>query len=90
MDAVTLNVDSSSSKLVIRTRAVGMLARLAHDLELTATNFQGRATRNVDGFSGELEVVVAGLRVAGQLHGDRADPAGISNSDRQEDRKSVV
>jgi hypothetical protein len=89
MDPLTLNVDSSSSKLVIRTRAVGMLARLAHDLELTATNFHGHATRNAEGFSGELVITVAGLRVAGQLQGDRVNPAGISNSDRQEIEKKI-
>jgi hypothetical protein len=61
-----------------------MLARLAHDLELSANDIRGQALRNDEGFSGELIVPVSGLRVTGQLHGDRLDSAGISNSERLE------
>lgn len=89
MDPITLLVDTQMSKITIRTRAAGMLARLAHDLELSAGDFSGRAVRDDTGFSGDLTVAVAGLRVTGQLHGDRVDSAGISNSDRQEIEKKL-
>lgn len=89
MEPVTLNVDASTSKISLRTRATGMLARLAHDLEISAIRVRGQAIRNADGFSGELIVPVADLRVAGQLHGDRLDPAGISNSDRTEIERKI-
>jgi hypothetical protein len=89
MEPVTLIIDSANSKLSIRTRATGMLARLAHDIELAAADIRGQAVRNDEGFSGELVVPVSGLRVVGQLHGDRLDPAGISNSDRLEIERKI-
>lgn len=89
MEPMTLNVDARNSKITIRTRASGMLARLAHDLEIAATDFRGLATRDDNGFSGEISVAIAGLRVTGQLHGDRVDSAGISNSDRHEIERKI-
>lgn len=89
MDPVTLTIDSANSKLTIRTRATGMLARLAHDLEFAAADIRGQAIRDTEGISGELVVPVSGLRVVGQLHGDRLDPAGISHSDRADIERKV-
>jgi hypothetical protein len=79
-----LNLDNSNSKISVRTRAVGMLAKLAHDLELQPAQIHGHAERSADGFTGELRIPVSSLRVTGQLHGDRVDSSGISNSDRSE------
>lgn len=84
MEPTTFSIDAAQSKISIRTRATGMLARLAHDLELSATDIRGTASRLDGGFSGELTIPIAGIRVAGQLHGDRLDRDGISNSDRAE------
>jgi len=81
---MNLTIDSSNSKISVRTRASGMLAKLAHDLELQVMQPQGRAERTDAGFSGELRIPVTSLRVTGQLHGDRVDSAGISSSDRAE------
>lgn len=89
MEPVMLTIDSANSKLTIRTRAAGLLARLAHDLEFTAADIRGQAVRNDQGISGELIVPVSGLRVAGQLHGDRLDPAGTSHSDRLDIERKV-
>ncbi len=89
MNPTTFVVDSTSSKLTIRTRASGMLARLAHDLELHASDVRGQAVRENGGFSGELFVPVAGLRVAGVLHGDRVDTSGLSSSDRLEIERKI-
>lgn len=84
MAPMNLTLDSSNSKISVRTRAAGMLAKLAHDLELQVMQPQGRAERTDSGFSGELRIPVSSLRVTGQLHGDRLDSAGISASDRAE------
>lgn len=89
MDPVPLSLDASASKIVIRTRAAGMLARLAHDLEIVAKNIEGHGTRTGDDFSGEIVIGVSGLHVAGQLHGDRMDATGISSSDRQDIEKKL-
>lgn len=79
-----LRIDPAASRLAIRTRATGMLARLAHDLEISAAEVRGHARLDGDGagWTAELLVPVSGLSVAGVLHGDRLDPAGLSASDR--------
>lgn len=79
-----LTVRTASSRLALRTRAKGMLARLAHDLEIVSTEVTGRVRAGEGAWSGELCVPVASLRVAGTLHGDRLDPGALSASDRQE------
>lgn len=89
MELMTYTIDSANSKFTIRTRATGMLARLAHDLEFVAADIRGQAVRNDEGISGEIVVPVSGLRVVGQLHGDRLDPAGISPSDRLDIERKV-
>jgi hypothetical protein len=77
-----LHLDEAASKLVLRTRATGLLARFAHDLELISTEFRGSATLDGDTWTAELTVPVASIHVAGVLHGDRLDPATLSPSDR--------
>lgn len=79
-----LHLDPAASRLIIRTRAVGMLARLAHDLEITATRLRGRARPDGDAWTAELEIEVAGLRVAGILRGDRLETDALSAGDRRE------
>ena len=79
-----LRIDPAASRLAVRTRATGMLARLAHDLEISAAEVRGHARLDGDGegWTAELLVPVSGLAVAGVLHGDRLDPAGLSQSAR--------
>jgi len=89
MTATSLLIVPTSSKLRVRTRASGMLARLAHDLEIVAKDLSGRATLEGDGFSGELVVPVAALEVVGVLHGDRVDPSSLSGSDRAEIARKI-
>lgn len=66
-----------------------MLAALAHDLEISATELRGTARLEGDAWSGELEIPVAGLRVAGTLRGDTLDPSGVSERDRREIEQRV-
>ncbi len=79
-----LSLDAPSSRLAVRTRAVGMLARLAHDLEIVATRFDAHAELDGDAWSGELSIPVDGLEVAGVLKAERVDSNVLSPSDRAE------
>ena len=87
--AFALVVERASSKLAVRTRASGMLARLAHDLELVASDFTGHATLEGDGFSAELVVPVASLSVVGTLHGERVDASALSPADRADIERKI-
>lgn len=84
MAATVLVVDQGASRLVVHTRASGMLAKLAHDLELAATSLSGKVTLEGESFSAEIVVPVAGLSVTGTLHGERVDTSALSPSDRAE------
>ena len=77
-------VEPEGSRLAVRTRATGLLARLAHDLELVTRDLRGTVDLEGDAWSAELTVPVASLRVAGTLHGDRLDAAALSAADRGE------
>ncbi|HVY47087.1 MAG TPA: hypothetical protein VHB21_14465, partial [Minicystis sp.] len=85
MPARSLTLDPGRSSLAVRTRATGMLARLAHDLEVRAARLAGHAERDDDGaFRGELEIDVAGLEVAGVVRHGAVDAGVLSASDRAE------
>lgn len=89
MPGAALVVERSSSKLFVRTRASGMLARLAHDLELVATELAGRATLDGERYAGELVVPVSALSVVGTLHGERVDTSALSTSDRSDIERKI-
>jgi len=79
----TLIPDKSASRLVLRTRTSGLLARFAHDLEIEATELSLRASSEGDSWSAEVSIPVASLRVAGVLKsGDRLDTTVLSASDQ--------
>jgi hypothetical protein len=82
MSAQTLLVDSAASLISLRTRAEGLLARMAHDLEIAAPLLRARATRDGEAWTADLSVAVASLRVVGVLHGADLDRAALSASDR--------
>jgi hypothetical protein len=88
--ATRLTLDETSSTLRIRTRATGLLARLAHDLELVARGMRGEASDEGTTWTAELTVPVQQLRVAGTLRGDRLDPSALSTSDRAEIERKMV
>ncbi|EYF03486.1 hypothetical protein [Chondromyces apiculatus] len=79
-----LNLDPAASRLRLRTRAAGVLARLAHDLEITAKGMRAQAHLDGEAWTAEVFITVADLEVAGTLRGDRLDPGGLSTSDRRE------
>src|SRR5262249_40421369 len=80
----SLVVETSSSRLAVRTRATGLLARLAHDLEIVAETFSGEARLDDPSWSAELTIPVWALRVGGVLRDDRVDASVLSASDRAE------
>jgi hypothetical protein len=77
-------IDLQASTITIRTRAKGMLSRLAHDLEIDAQRFSGDVDVDGESWRAELRFPATGLRVAGALRGDRVDRAVLSLSDRDE------
>lgn len=80
-----LVLDSTKSRITIRTFAQGLLARLAHDLELVCRTLTGSAERlGPDQGTATLEIPIGEIDVAGTLKGDRVDPAGLSASDRED------
>lgn len=83
-------IDNASSKLTIRTRAQGMLARLAHDLSILARSIEGQAQLlDKDGWSAALTVAPS-LFVEGVLKGDRVDTTVLSPADRQEIERRLL
>jgi hypothetical protein len=84
MPTQTLLVDSTAATITVRTRAEGLLARLAHDLELTGADVSGSVSIDGDAWTADLSLAVASLRVAGVLHGDELDRAALSAEDRAE------
>ena len=84
-----LDIDPLASSVRVRTRARGMLAAFAHDLELRSIEVRGHAVADRETWSAELAVPVASLRVAGTLHGDRLDASALSPGDRSEIERKV-
>jgi phosphotransferase system HPr-like phosphotransfer protein len=79
-------LDPDASRVVIHTRAEGLMARLAHDLELRAEGFEGQLHVEEDGqtWSGALRFPVAGLRVVGARKGEHVDEGALSATDRKQ------
>lgn len=71
------------AKLTARTRAKGLLGKLAHDLELACEGLEGAIELTGDGFEGTLSFA-APPRVDGVLKGDRVDRGVLSDGDRRE------
>jgi hypothetical protein len=79
-----LTIEPALSTVAVRTRAAGLLARFAHDLEIRAAEVRGRASVDGDTWTAELAIPVVGLRVAGVLRDDRVDSTVLSANDRLE------
>jgi hypothetical protein len=81
-----------NSRVRIRTFAQGLLARLAHDLELVCRDVSGSAERfregalesEADSGTVSLEIPVAKIDVAGTVKDGRVDPDGLSPSERED------
>ena len=84
-----LVLDPARSRIRIHTSAEGLLARLAHDLELAISDLSGKASGDVDvdGAAGtaSLEVPLRAVHVTGILGKDgRVDEHGLSPAERRD------
>ncbi|MSP24667.1 MAG: hypothetical protein EXR75_05785 [Myxococcales bacterium] len=87
---VQRTIDTHQSRLAVRTTATGLLRRLAHDLELEVTRYEGTVDLEGEG-EGEglrwrLELVcfVDGLRVVGVVRRGAVDRGVLSASEATE------
>lgn len=84
-----LSFDAAASRLIVETRAKGMLAKLAHDLSLSAGDLSAKATLDAQKLSVELDVPIASLRVDGVKKGAHVDKSVLSSSDRAEIERKI-
>ena len=82
-------IDFEASTITLRTRAKGLLAKLAHDLELEAGRFEGSVELNGTGWTAELAIVVRDLHVVGSLRGERVERNTLSSADRAEIERRI-
>ncbi len=84
-----MDIDHGASSITVRTRAKGLLGRLAHDLEIQAASFSGEV--RVDGarWQAALRFPVSGLRVVGVLKDDRVDRGVLSSRDVDEIERKI-
>ena len=83
-----LVLDATRSRVRLQTFAEGLLARLAHDLELACGDLTGTASRD-DGATtrgtASLEAPVRAIAIAGVLGKDgRVDEGGLSASEKND------
>lgn len=83
-------IDYQASSVTLRTRAKGMLSRLAHDLEIEATRFDADLDLDAEKWRATLRFDVRGLRVVGALKGDRVDRGALKASDREDIERRIV
>ncbi len=77
-----------ASQLKIRTRARGLLSRLAHDLELEGT-VEGEGTREGDAYEGAMTLRIDTIRVVGVLKQHTVDRDALSVSDQAEIERKI-
>lgn len=87
--AMTLAFDRDASKLRIETTAKGMLAKLAHDLAIEASDWTCEATLDGEKATLTAKVPVASLRVAGVRKHGTVDKNVLSSSDRSEIERKI-
>lgn len=83
----SLILDADKSSIVVRTYAEGILARMAHDLELDVRVASGAATLEGEPGpratgEGTLVVDIDAVRVRGTLKKGRLDETALSESDK--------
>ena len=80
-----LVLDASKSLVRIHTFAEGLLARLAHDLELVAGDLSGTATSEGAAGTASIEAPLRGLTVGGIVAKDgHIDERGLSANERKD------
>ncbi|MEZ4437787.1 MAG: hypothetical protein R3B72_01745 [Polyangiaceae bacterium] len=82
-------IDTQASTITLRTRAKGLLGKLAHDLEIRVRDFDGEVTVDGEAWTATLTIAVADLEVVGALRGNKVDRAVLSSGDRQEIERKI-
>lgn len=82
-------MDGSQLGVTVRTRATGLLARLAHDLELAAPCASVKLEREEGGWNTEAHFAVRDLRVVGAVHRGVVDRSVLSASDKEEIERKI-
>jgi hypothetical protein len=80
-----LVLDPARSRVRIHTFAEGLLARLAHDLELVCGALSGTASGDAGAGKASIDAPLSGMAVTGILGKDgRVDEHGLSASERRD------
>ena len=79
-----VSFDSQASTFTIRTRAEGMLARFAHDLEISADTVEAEVERDGEAWRATLHIPVRQLRVVGTVNNGRVDTSVLSAKDQRD------
>jgi hypothetical protein len=87
--ACTYEVDVSASRIRMQTRATGLLARFAHDLEIEAPDLDAELSVDGEKWNATLRFPVARLRVVGVLRKGRLDETVLSAGDKDEIRQRM-
>ena len=87
--AVQRIIDVFASSVTLRTRATGLFARFAHDLEIEARGFSGWVEVEGASTTAELTFPVAQLRVVGVLRAGRVARNVLSSKDVLEIERKV-
>ena len=85
----THRIDPDRSKLLVRTRATGLLARFAHDLEMEARAISGTADASGPAWTAELSFPVARLAVLGVRRGGRVETGVLSTADQADIERKI-
>ena len=81
--------DPAGSELTVETKAVGMLAKLAHDLSIAANDISVSTAAEGDDIVVTLRAPVARLEVRGVRKGGTVDEGVLSRSDRSDIQKKI-
>ena len=84
-----LSFDATTSSVTVETKAVGMLAKLAHDLSIDARSATATAEIADDKIRVVVRAPVSGLRVRGARKGSSVDESVLSASDRAEIERKI-
>lgn len=79
-----LRFNPQESRLILHTKATGLLSRFAHDLEIAASGMSAEVSLDGDAWKAEVRVPVSGLSVVGVLRGGLVDKGVLSDADRAE------
>jgi hypothetical protein len=82
-------LDDKASTFTIRTRAEGMLSKLAHDLELVAQGATAEVEVEGERWKAALVFPVSEIDVVGTLRGDLVDRGALNRLERMEIKRRI-